>query len=100
MEVSDVRKVADLARLSLSEDELLTAGRQLTAVLEYARLLEEVDTQDTTPMTHPVPTENVFREDTLSASLPRELALANAPRTDGQFFLVPRILEEKGTAAN
>ncbi len=96
MEISDVRKVASLARLSLSDAELQATGQQLTKILEYVQLLDEVDIADVTPMTHPVPAENVFRADEIRPSLPREAALSNAPKTDGQFFVVPKILEEKG----
>ena len=96
MELAEVRKVASLARLSLNEQELIACGEQLTVILDYVSLLNEVDTTDVTPMPHPTPAENVFREDEQRASLPRDSALANAPKTDGQFFLVPKILEEKG----
>jgi aspartyl-tRNA(Asn)/glutamyl-tRNA(Gln) amidotransferase subunit C len=96
MELSDVRKVASLARLALDDEELLASGKQLTSILDYVRLLDEVDITGVTPMTHPVPAENVFREDQMLASLPREAALSNAPKTDGEFFVVPKILEENG----
>ena len=96
MELSDVRKVASLARLSLDDEELVASGKQLTSILEYVRLLDEVDITGVAAMTHPVPAENVFREDQMLASLPREAALSNAPKTDGEFFVVPKILEEKG----
>ena len=96
MELAEVRKVASLARLSLTEQELAACGEQLTVILDYISLLNELDTTNITPMPHPVPAENVFRPDQETVSLPREAALANAPKTDGQFFLVPRILEEKG----
>ena len=96
MQLAEVRKVASLARLSLTEQELTACGAQLTVILDYVSLLNEVDTTDVAPMSHPLPAENVFRVDKETASLPREAALANAPKTDGQFFLVPKILEEKG----
>lgn len=96
MDQAEVRKVASLARLALSETELQTFGQQLTAVLDYVRLLDEVDIDGVQPMPHAADVHNVFREDQQTASLFRSDALANAPRTDGQFFLVPRILEEKG----
>ncbi|MDA1231365.1 MAG: Asp-tRNA(Asn)/Glu-tRNA(Gln) amidotransferase subunit GatC [Planctomycetota bacterium] len=96
MEIAEVRKVASLARLSLNEQELTSYGEQLTVILDYVSLLNEVDTTDIAPMSHPIPAENVFRVDETKESLPRDAALANAPKTDGQFFLVPKILEEKG----
>ena len=96
MELAEVRKVASLARLTLNEQELTACGEQLTVILDYVSLLNEVDTTDVAPMPHPIAAENVFRDDEQRESLPREAALANAPKTDGQFFLVPKILEEKG----
>lgn len=96
MEISEVRKVANLARLSLTDQELESSRQQLGAILDYVRLLDEVKLDGVTPMPHPVPMNNVFREDHRQESLSQEDALANACKTDGQFFLVPRILEEKG----
>lgn len=98
MDLSDVKKVASLARLALTDDELRQTGQQLTTILDYVRLLDEVDLTGVEPMPHPVPMENVFRDDETTESLPRTAALANAPRTDGQFFLVPAILEQKKAA--
>lgn len=95
MDIAEVRKVASLARLSLNAQELAACGEQLTVILDYVSLLNEVDTTDVAPMSHPLPAENIFRDDVQKNSLPREAALANSPKTDGQFFLVPKILEEK-----
>lgn len=96
MDLSDIKKVASLSRLALDDQELQEAGRQLTVILDYVRLLDEVDTTDVAPMSHPIPAENVFRPDEIRSSLPRDAALSNAPKSDGQFFLVPKILDEKG----
>ena len=95
MEEAEVRKVASLSRLALSDQELAAFGTQLTAILDYVRLLDEVDTDGIAPMPHPVERENVFRPDQQSASLDRAAALQNAPKSDGQYFLVPKILEDK-----
>jgi aspartyl-tRNA(Asn)/glutamyl-tRNA(Gln) amidotransferase subunit C len=89
----DVAKVAVLARLKLGEDELDRFASQLGQVLEYVGLLKELDTHGVEPMAHAVEVTNVFREDVPGASLPRDRALANAPRTDGRYFLVPPILD-------
>jgi len=96
MDISEVRKVANLARLSLTDQELESSRQQLGAILDYVRLLDEVNLDGVAPMPHPVPMTNVFRDDVRQESLSREDSLANACKTDGQFFLVPRILEEKG----
>ena len=89
----DVAKVALLARLKLSPAELDRFTPQLARVLEYVDVLSEVDTQNVEPMAHAVELANVFREDAEQPCLSREDALANAPKTDGRFFLVPPILD-------
>ncbi len=93
LSIDDVRKVAHLARLRLSDAELQTYTRQLGDVLQYVELLNVVDTADVAPLAHPHETQNVLRPDESRESLPREAALANAPRSDGRYFLVPAILE-------
>lgn len=95
MELSEVQKVARLARLALSDAELQQSRERLTAVLDYVQLLNEVDTSGVEPLLHPVPLENIFREDRPTASLSPDAALANACRSDGRFFLVPQILADK-----
>lgn len=95
MEIDEVRKVASLARLSLSDDELTTYQQQLTQILGYVQVLDEVDIEGAEPMPHAVELQNVFRNDERAASLPRESALQNAPKTDGQYFQVPQILDQK-----
>jgi aspartyl-tRNA(Asn)/glutamyl-tRNA(Gln) amidotransferase subunit C len=95
MELAEVQKVARLARLALSDAELQQSRERLTAVLDYVQLLNEVDTSGVEPLLHPVPLENVFRDDSPVASLNTDAALANACRSDGRFFLVPQILADK-----
>ena len=89
----EVARVALLARLKLSEDELTEVNAQMSKVLEYIAVLDEVDTADVEPMVHAIEVANVFRPDVVSDSLPREDALSNAPKTDGQYYLVPAILD-------
>lgn len=95
MDAGDVQKVASLSRLAVSDHEIAEYGRQLTAILEYVELLNEVDIDGVEPMPHAIDVQNVFRPDQCSPSLPRPEALSNAPASDGAFFLVPKILEEK-----
>ncbi len=89
----DVVKVALLGRLKLSADELERMTSQLGRVLEYVDILNEVDTEPVEPLAHPIELANVFRDDVERKCLPREDALANAPKTDGRFFVVPAILD-------
>lgn len=97
MELSreDVRKVADLARLKVTDTELDSLAQDLRAIVGYVEVLNEVDTTDVPPMVHAVELHNVLREDVVLESLPRAAALSNAPRTDGECFLVPAIIESE-----
>lgn len=93
----DLSRIAKLARLNLSEEELQTYAPQLSGILEYVAVLDEVDIDDVAEMPHAVDLQNVFREDVQADSLDRDDALSNAPKTDGQYFQVPRILEQKSS---
>jgi len=90
---ADVRKVASLARLKVSDAEVASLTTDLTAILGYVDVLNEVDTTGIEPMVHAVELSNVLRADTVLESLPRAAALSNAPRSDGECFLVPAIIE-------
>lgn len=89
----EVRKVALLARLKLSEQELDAYTTQLGNVLGYVESLNAVPTDDVEPMVHAVELSNVFRPDVAKPSLPRDRALMNAPKSDGRCFLVPQIID-------
>lgn len=88
----EVRKVALLGRLKLSDAELEDYASKLGQILGYVEMLSELDTEEVEPLVHAIELSNVFRPDEVQPSLPREQALANAPKTDGRFFLVPQIL--------
>ena len=91
---ADVEKVSLLGRLLLSEAELDTMTAQLGRVVGYVEQLGEVQTENVQPMAHALDMHNVFRDDVLRASLPREAALANAPKRDGECYRVPAVLGE------
>lgn len=90
----EIRKVALLARLNLSDEEVAVLGPQLSQLLDYVAILNQADAEDVEPMAHAVEQTNVFRDDVPKPSQPREDALANAPKTDGKYFLVPAILDQ------
>lgn len=90
--IEDVEHVARLARLALTDDEKEKLQRQLSDVLEHARVIGEVDTEDVPPTSHALPLVNVFREDVVGPSLPVEEATGNAPWAEGGAFKVPRII--------
>jgi len=89
-----VEKVALLARLRLSPQELDTMTTQLGAIVSYVEQLAELDTEEVEPMAHAVELTNVFRPDEPRPSLDRAAALANAPHHDADCYLVPAVLGE------
>ena len=93
MDIEQVRKVARLARLDLSDGDLAIMARQLTDILGYVDQLRELDTTGVEPMAHPLPLQNVFREDEPRPSLTVDAALRNAPTRSGDFFAVPAVLD-------
>lgn len=89
-----VRKVAKLSRLDLSEDEVQEFTGQLGAIIEYVEKMNELDTDNVEPLAHCLPVSNVFREDSVRESIGTDKALANAPDRDDSFFKVPKILDD------
>jgi len=89
----EIEQVALLARLKLSEDEKRLFSRQVGGIIDYIDKLNELDIKDIEPTAHVLPVKNVFREDKLRPSLPREKALQNAPESDDNFYRVPKIIE-------
>jgi aspartyl-tRNA(Asn)/glutamyl-tRNA(Gln) amidotransferase subunit C len=89
----DVRWVAHLARLELSAVELAVITPQLQAIVAYVDQLRQVNTEGVEPLAHPLPIQNVFRSDEPAPSLPVDVALANAPSREGDFYRVPAVLE-------
>ncbi|HXG08694.1 MAG TPA: Asp-tRNA(Asn)/Glu-tRNA(Gln) amidotransferase subunit GatC [Gemmataceae bacterium] len=88
-----VRWVAHLARLEMTDAELATMTRQLGAILDYVNQLQQVNTDAVEPLAHPLPIHNVFRADEPAPSLPVDAALANAPDRRGDFYGVPAVLD-------
>ena len=92
---SDVADLARLARIELTADVLEHLAPQLKVILESVARVSEVAADDIQPTSHALPLTNVFREDVLRPSLPREEVLAGAPASELDRFRVPRILGEE-----
>jgi len=84
-----VLHVAKLARLELSDDEVGRMAADMSKILEYAESIGRLDLDDVPPTSHVVEVENALRADVPRPSLPREVALASAPATQDDGFLVP-----------
>lgn len=90
----EVRHVADLAKLALSDQELQRLGHELNRILEYFQQLQQLATEQVASTSHAIAMENVYRSDEVTGSLDVEEAVSNAPDRADEFFRVPRIIEE------
>ena len=90
----DVDHVARLARLALSDAEKAAMGEQLGRILAYIDKLKELSVEGVEPTSHAVPMLNVMRDDEVEPPLDRDEMMANAPDRVGEFFRVPRIIED------
>ena len=87
----DVKHVAKLARLELTEEEIDKYSKQLGSILQYVEQMNEVDTTGIEPMPHAIPVYNVMREDVVKYEQTKDEMLANAPFEEDGFFRVPKI---------
>jgi aspartyl-tRNA(Asn)/glutamyl-tRNA(Gln) amidotransferase subunit C len=92
IEAQAVLKVAGLAKLRLSEEEVQRFGEQLSQIVGYVDQLSTVDTSNVEPLDHVLDVTDALRDDTVISSLERESALSNAPKKDDETFLVPPVL--------
>ncbi len=89
---AEVLHVADLARLELTEGEMIRMTEQMNQILSYVETLNELETGSVEPTTHAIQLQNVFRSDQVMESLDREIGLSNAPQSDGANFIVPKVI--------
>ena len=89
----EVERVAQLARLSLSDDEVARMAGELDTILAYATSLNELDTAGIEPTSHAAPRATPMRADDETSALSPELVVANAPESEGSAFVVPKVIE-------
>ena len=89
----EVLHIARLARIGLTEEDVRRFTAQLSGILDHFTALAAVDTAGLDPTAHPLPLSNVMRDDLVAPSLPQDLALANAPRTEDGYVRVRAVLE-------
>ena len=89
----DVAYVADLSRLSVTEIEKENFAKDMSKILEYMELLNQVDTSKIKPLEHVTELTAPFRKDVALPSLDHDLALKNAPDADTDYFRVPKVIE-------
>ncbi len=93
LRLEEVKHIAMLARISLTDQEIQKLSSQLSAVVEYIGKLKEIDTKDVEPTSHVIPINNVFRDDNIRQSLSPQEMLKNAPDSNEGFFIVPKIID-------
>ena len=93
LSAEDVRAIADLARLELSEADLVVYQRQLSDILDYFQKLQELDTSHIDPTSSVLPLTNVMRADEAGPALPLDDVVANAPDSDGEQFRVRAVID-------
>lgn len=90
----EVLKIASLAKLHLTDEEVSLYTDQMNEILQYMDQLNELDTENVEPLSHVLDQINMTRPDEEKNSLSREEALKNAPETDGEYFIVPSVIEK------
>ena len=91
--IEEVETIAELAKLTLTDDEKVMFQEQLSAILDYAELLQQIDTTGIAPTTSALPLNNVMRPDVVELSLENEAALFNAPEAEDGSFKVRAVLD-------
>lgn len=90
---NDVKYIADLAKLQLTESEAVSFTGDMNKILEYMKMLNEVDTDGVEPLEHVIELDSRFRKDVALEPLSHEDALKNAPDADSDYFRVPKVIE-------
>ncbi len=93
MDKNTVKYAANLSRIELQENELERLAKQLEDILGFIDKLNKIDIKNINPTSHILPINNVLREDVPGSSLPSEKTLSNAPKRQGNFFVVPKVIE-------
>ena len=91
----EVKYIASLSRLEFNESELEDFTNEFNQILNYIDKLNELDTENIEPLSHPIEKKNVFRKDKLVASINRDEALKNAPDKTDEYFKVPKVIKSK-----
>ena len=91
--IADVERVAALAHLELTADEMALFTRQLDGILQYAQQLQAIDTAGVAPMAHPLDRPQRFRPDAVTEVDRHELYQRNAPLVERDLYLVPKVIE-------
>lgn len=87
----EVEYIANLSKLKLDEREKEMYAEQLNKILQYAKELQNLNTDNIEPTAHVLPVKNVFRDDVVGQHMPNDRAISNAPDFEGNYIKVPKI---------
>ncbi|HWJ73697.1 MAG TPA: Asp-tRNA(Asn)/Glu-tRNA(Gln) amidotransferase subunit GatC [Kaistia sp.] len=93
VDIATVKRVARLARIAISDEEAVAFQSEINAILGFAEQLNEVDVSDVEPLTSVVAQVMKMREDVVTDGFYAEKVVANAPASDDDFFMVPKVIE-------
>lgn len=93
LEAKDVRNIAHLARLSISEEDIAEYATNLSNIIDFVEQLNKVDTDNVLPMAHPLDMSQRLREDAVTEENLREEYQTVAPKTEDGLYLVPQVIE-------
>ncbi|HMK61677.1 MAG TPA: Asp-tRNA(Asn)/Glu-tRNA(Gln) amidotransferase subunit GatC [Dissulfurispiraceae bacterium] len=93
LSLEEVRHIAQLSRLSITDEELELYAPQLSKIIDYVEQLNNLDTSDIEPTSNIIALNNVMADDVLGMCLPRDEALRNAPDSTEKFYRIPKIIE-------
>ncbi len=88
----EVRHVADLSRLDMDDESIRVFSDQIGEILQYINTLQAVDTENVKPTFHAISLTNAFREDEVKEHLDADSAVSNAPESEDNVFLVPKVI--------
>lgn len=99
MKITDeiINHLADLARLEFSEEEKAELKLDLEKMIGFVEKLKEVDTTGVEPLMHITDAVNILREDVAEKTITKQEALLNGPQTDGNFFIVPKVIKKNNS---
>ncbi len=89
----DVKYIANLARLQLTDEEAVSFAEDMSKILDYMEMLNELDTSEVEPLEHVIELDSRFRKDEAKPPLSHTDALKNAPDADSDYFRVPKVIE-------
>tara|TARA_B100000029_G_scaffold197588_1_gene195722 strand:- start:1089 stop:1391 length:303 start_codon:yes stop_codon:yes gene_type:complete len=92
--IDEVRRIAKLSKLNIPDDKLEYYAEEMDKILEYFKVISDVDTSNVEPLTHVIDSENVTREDSVDSCIDNKDIIDNSPESFGRYIKVPKVLDK------